>query len=125
MKMLPLPRSTGPFVAFVVAVAAAIWTGSSVSPRSAQGAAPPPDAGPPALTELAFFDGPDVPVDALAFYPAVVLNAERATSASVRALARAGSHPLARLAWSAGGDVLASARQLAAAGYEGALLEAP
>ncbi len=128
MKMTFLPRSLGAVAAVVAAVAAATSSGSSVGPRLAQGAGPAPvDAGPRPLTDLAFFDGADAPLDALAFFPAVVLNAERATPASVRALARAGSRPIARLAWPASGapaDLMAPARQLAAAGYEGALLEA-
>ncbi|HSS37139.1 MAG TPA: hypothetical protein VLT58_00075, partial [Polyangia bacterium] len=125
-----LPRSIGAFVA----VAAATWTGSSVAPRSAHGAAPQPPTVPerPAefrplpVTDIAFFDGADAPIDALAFFPLVVLDGGHATPGSVRALARAGSHPIARLAWTPGGsagDLLAPARYLAAASYEGALLE--
>src|SRR5436305_12445620 len=117
-----LPRSICAFVA----LAAATWSGSSVAPRSAQGAAPQPGTAPNApaepgalpLTDIAFFDGADVPVDALAFFPVVVLRGDRATPESVRALARAGSHPVARLSWPSTGppdELLALARRLAAA----------
>jgi polysaccharide biosynthesis protein PelA len=122
-----------------VAVAAGAWSGSSVAPGSAQGASPQPVTVPdspatspavpspaPLATDVAFCDAADVPVDALAFFPLVVLNADRAPPAAVRALAAAGSHPIARLAWPSGGSpeaLLAPARRLAVAGYEGALLE--
>ena len=78
------------------------------------------------ITDVAFHDGADLPVEALAFFPVVVLDAERAPSDAVRALARAGSHPAARLAMQPAGtpaDLVARARRIAVAGYEGALLE--
>ena len=56
----------------------------------------------------------------------VVLNADRAPPDAVRALAQVGSHPVARLAAQprkVPDDLLARARRLAVAGYEGALLE--
>ncbi len=87
-----------------------------------------PAGGAPAVTDVAFYDGEADLTDALAFYPTVVLSPERAKPASVAALARAGSHPLGWLragADLAHDDLLAHARRLAVAGYEGALLEAP
>ena len=78
------------------------------------------------MTDVAFHDGADVPIQALAFFPVVVLNADRAPPDAVRALAQVGSHPVARLAAqprNAPDDLLARARRLAVAGYEGALLE--
>jgi hypothetical protein len=95
------------------------------APGSAAGTLP---AGgePPPITDVAFHDGADVPVEALAFFPVVVLDAERAPPAAVRALARAGSHPVGRLAMqprSTPDDLVARARRIAVAGYEGALLE--
>ena len=69
----------------------------AASSGSAAGTAPAGGAAPP-VTDVAFHDGADVPIQALAFFPVVVLNADRAPPDAVRALARAGSHPVARLA---------------------------
>ncbi|HXJ23623.1 MAG TPA: hypothetical protein VMT03_25630 [Polyangia bacterium] len=81
----------------------------------------------PDLGDLAFYDGADSNlVDALACYSTVVLSPARATPDLVAALGRAGSRALGRLSWSAGSsadELLAQARRLAVAGYQGALLE--
>jgi hypothetical protein len=81
----------------------------------------------PVLEDVAFYDGADDLVGALAFFPAVVLNPARAPEPLVRALAAAGSRPLGRLPLPNGAarndELLAAARRLAVAGYEGALLE--
>ena len=128
-------HAVGLLVGLVVAGAEA---GGSLAPRAAHGA--PSDAGAdahaaaasqrpdlvPALTDVAFYEGSVVPVDALAFFSAVVMDAGRAPVESVGALAHAGTRPLARLSMTAGSradDLATRARRLAAAGYEGALLE--
>jgi hypothetical protein len=115
-------------------VVAGAEPGGSLATRAAHGA--PSDAGAaattrlppsaPALTDIAFYDGAVVPVDALAFFSAVVLDAGRAPVESVGALAHAGTRPLARLSMAMGSrpdDLVTRAARLAAAGYEGALLE--
>jgi hypothetical protein len=91
------------------------------------GVAAPARGAAPAVGDVAFYDGGDNLVDALAVFSAVVLNPERATPDIVGGLARAGSVPLGRLTVAEGGsrdDLLAQARRLAVAGYQGALLEA-
>jgi hypothetical protein len=87
----------------------------------ALGAAPPVD-------DVAFYDGGDDLVDALAAFSTVVLNPARATADTVSRLTRAGSRPLGRLSLASGkglDDLLAQARRLVLAGYQGVLLEAP
>ena len=79
---------------------AALWIAAfalAPSSRSAAGTAPAAGAV-PSVTDVAFHDGADVPIQALAFFPVVVLNADRAPPDAVRALAQMGSHPVARLA---------------------------
>src|SRR5205085_356104 len=61
----------------------------AASSGSAAGTAPGAGAAPP-VTDVAFHDGADIPVQALAFFPVVVLDADRAPPDAVRALARAG-----------------------------------
>src|SRR3954468_15641104 len=115
------PRRDGLIALSIGAFALAAWSGSAAGTAATGGAAAP-------VTDVAFHDGADVPIQALVFFPVVVLNADRAPPAAVRALAQAGSHPLARLAVqprSAPADLLAAARRLAVAGYEGALVEIP
>src|SRR5436190_20670572 len=110
------PRRDGLIVLSIGAFALAASSGSAAEIAAAGGAAAP-------VTDVAFHDGADVPIQALSFFPVVVLNAERAPPAAVHALAQAGSHPLARLAVqprSAPADLLTTARRLAAAGYQGA-----
>jgi hypothetical protein len=97
---------------------------AAVSPGSAGGTSPALTATP--ITDVAFHDGADLPIQALAFFPVVVLDADHAPADAVRALARAGSRPLARMAAQPRkpiDDLTARARRLATAGYEGALLE--
>src|SRR3954468_6529562 len=113
------PRRDGLIALSIGAFALAAWSGSAAGTAATGGAAAP-------VTDVAFHDGADVPIQALAFFPVVVLNADRAPPAAVRALAQAGSHPVARVVAqqrSVPADLLATARRLAVAGYEGALLE--
>src|SRR3954454_9663080 len=113
------PRREGLVALSIGAFALAASSGSAAGTASSGGAAAP-------VTDIAFHDGADVPTQALAFFPVVVLNADRAPSDAVRALAHAGNHPVARLAAPpriGRDDLLARARRLAVAGYEGALLE--
>src|SRR4051794_30028965 len=113
------PRREGLVALSIGAFALAASSGSAAGTASSGGAAAP-------VTDIAFHDGADVPTQALAFFPVVVLNADRAPPAAVRTLAQAGSHPVARLTAqprSAPRDLLATARRLADAGYEGGLLE--
>ena len=114
-------RRDGRIVSSIGAFALALASGSAAGTAPVGGEAPP-------VTDVAFHDGVDVPIQALAFFPVVVLSADRAPPEAVRGLARAGSHPVARLAAqprNAPDDLLARARRLAVAGYEGALLEIP
>ncbi len=86
----------------------------------------PARAAAPAVDDVAFYDGADDLVDALAAFSTVVLNPARATADTVGGLARAGSRPVGKLALSGTTeDLLAQARQLALAGYQGAMLEIP
>src|SRR3954467_3596061 len=113
------PRRDGLVTLSIGAFALAASSGSAAGTASSGGAAAP-------VTDVAFHDGADVPIQALAFFPAVVLSADRAPPAAVRALAQAGRHSPARPAVqprSAPADLLAAARRLAVAGYDGALLE--
>jgi hypothetical protein len=90
--------------------------------------AAPARAAAPAVGDVAFYDGGDDLADALASFDAVVLDSARAAPDVVGRLARAGSRPLARLPLPERGaaeDLLAPARRLAVAGYQGALLEVP
>jgi hypothetical protein len=107
----------------VLGVLAAVGgAGPSLAPRVALGA----DGVVTPAEDVAFFDGHEVPVDALGFYSTVVLDPARAPEAAVRALARAGSRPVARFPLTFGGGpdkVLDLARRLAVAGYQGLLLE--
>jgi hypothetical protein len=116
----PTPR-TRPRPARAGLLLGALAAAASVgSPGATAGA---PTSPVPVVEDVAFYEGAELPLEALAFFSAVVLDATRVVPDAVRALARTGSHPIARLPLQ--DDLLIRARRLAASGYDGGLLEPP